>query len=58
MDFFIATADGEEHFTAGPGQIALIPGGLVHREENLGEVGCLSVVVRNSETPTVVTSTQ
>lgn len=55
MEFFVRRPDGgEDHFTAGPGQIAMIPGGLVHREENNGDVGCLCVVVRNAEQPVVV----
>ncbi|MDY7105624.1 MAG: cupin domain-containing protein [Actinomycetota bacterium] len=59
MDFIVTVPNGdEERFNVGPGQIALVPGGLVHREENNGDQGCLSVVVRNSEHPTVVNLTE
>lgn len=56
MTFLVQPPDGgpEEVFTARPGEIAVIPGGLIHREENPGDVPCVCVVVRNSETPTVV----
>ena len=56
MTFFVTPPDGgpEEEFTARPGEIAVIPGGLTHREENPLDVPCVSVVVRNSERPTVV----
>ncbi len=56
MSFFVRPPDGgaEESFTAGPGQIAVIPGGLTHREENRSSVPCLCVVVRNAERPVVV----
>lgn len=54
MDFHVEGPDGEESFTAGPGQIAVVPGGLTHRENNPGLVDCVSVVTRNSEMPTVV----
>jgi uncharacterized RmlC-like cupin family protein len=55
MRFSVQLPDGsEDEFTAGPGDIAAIPGGLVHRETNPGDEPCLSVVVRNSETPKVV----
>ena len=54
MEFIVDGPDGEERFLVGPGQIAVVPGGLTHREENHGDVGCLSVVVRNSEQPVVV----
>ncbi|MDX1888116.1 cupin domain-containing protein [Mycolicibacterium sp. 050158] len=46
--------DGDEELTVEAGQIAVVPGGLVHREDNRGDVDCLCVVVRNSETPAVV----
>jgi uncharacterized RmlC-like cupin family protein len=52
MTFFIGP-EGEEEFTAGPGDFAVIPGGLVHREHNPSDEGCLCIVVRNSEVPTV-----
>ena len=56
MSFFVTPPDGgpEEAFTVGPGEIAVIPGGLTHREENPNDERCISVVVRNSEKPTVV----
>ena len=56
MSFFVTPPDGgpEESFSAGPGEIAVIPGGLSHREENPSDEPCISVVVRNSEVPTVV----
>ena len=54
MRFLVAGPDGEENFTAGAGEIAVIPGGLVHREENPGTEPCVCVVVRDSDTPTVV----
>ncbi len=56
MSFFVTPPDGgpEEVFSAGPGQIAVIPGGLSHREENPGHEPCVCVVVRDSEVPTVV----
>ncbi|SNQ45420.1 conserved hypothetical protein [Frankia canadensis] len=54
MRFLVSGPEGEEDFTAGAGQIAVIPGGLVHREENPDEVDCRCVVARNSEQPTVV----
>ncbi len=55
MWFFVTPPDGgpEEAFSAGPGQIAVIPGGLAHREENPGDEPCLCVVVRNAEVPVV-----
>ncbi|TGD85453.1 cupin domain-containing protein [Mycolicibacterium sp. CH28] len=54
MRFLVEGPDGEEDFTAGPGQIVVVPGGLVHREENPGDVPCLCVVARNAEEPAVV----
>ena len=56
MWFYITPPDGgpEESFRVGPGEIAVVPGGLKHREENPDIVGCLCVVVRDSEHPTVV----
>ncbi|GAA1394246.1 hypothetical protein GCM10009613_42060 [Pseudonocardia kongjuensis] len=54
MRFVVEGPGGTEDFFAGPGEIAVIPGGLVHREENPGTEDCVCVVVRNSETPTVV----
>ena len=56
MTFFVTPPDGgpEEQFSARPGEIAVIPGGLTHREENPLDVPCLAVVVRNAEVPTVV----
>lgn len=56
MSFFVTPPDGgpEESFTVHPGEIAVIPGGLTHREENPNDAPCVSVVVRNSEKPTVV----
>ncbi|MBX6391487.1 MAG: cupin domain-containing protein [Frankia sp.] len=54
MRFLVTGPDGEEDFTAGAGQIAVIPAGLVHREENPGTEPCVCVVVRDSATPSVV----
>lgn len=54
MRFLVEGPEGREDFLAGPGEIAVIPGGLVHREENPGNEDCVCVVVRNSEAPTVV----
>ena len=56
MWFYVTPPGGgaEEAFSAGPGQIAVIPGGLTHREENPGDEACVCVVVRNAEQPTVV----
>jgi uncharacterized RmlC-like cupin family protein len=56
MWFHVTPPDGgpEESFLAGPGEIAVVPGGVVHREENPFDEVCLCVVVRNSEVPTVV----
>lgn len=54
MRFLVEGPEGREDFVAGPGEIAVIPGGLVHREENPGTEDCVCVVVRNSEAPTVV----
>ncbi|MDY6999667.1 MAG: cupin domain-containing protein [Actinomycetota bacterium] len=53
MRFRVHGPDGAEEFTASAGQIAVIPGGLVHEEFNDLDVGCLCVVTRNSETPVV-----
>jgi uncharacterized RmlC-like cupin family protein len=50
---FTVGADGKEVFTAGPGDFAVIPGGVVHRESNPSSDLCRCIVVRNSETPTV-----
>lgn len=54
MRFIVEGPQGEESFTAGSGEIAVIPGGLVHREQNPGDVDCVCVVVRDSEEPVVV----
>jgi uncharacterized RmlC-like cupin family protein len=54
MRFLVVGPDGEEDFTAAAGEIAVIPGGVVHREENPGTEPCICVVARNSEEPTVV----
>lgn len=54
MQVFVEGPEGPEEFTTGPGQIAVIPGGLIHREENNGDVDCFCVVVRNADSPTVV----
>jgi uncharacterized RmlC-like cupin family protein len=56
MWFYVTPPGGgqEEAFSAGPGQIAVIPGGLTHREENPSDEVCVCVVVRNAEQPTVV----
>ncbi|GAA1850835.1 hypothetical protein GCM10009836_33460 [Pseudonocardia ailaonensis] len=54
MRFLVEGPAGREDFVAGPGEIAVIPGGLVHLEENPGGEDCVCVVVRNSEAPTVV----
>jgi uncharacterized RmlC-like cupin family protein len=45
--------DGAEVFTAYPGDFAVIPGGVVHREENPSSEPCRCIVVRNAEKPTV-----
>jgi uncharacterized RmlC-like cupin family protein len=45
--------DGAEVFTARPGDYAVIPGGVIHREENPSDEACRCIVVRNSETPVV-----
>jgi len=50
---FTVGVDGTEVFTAGPGDFAVIPGGVVHRESNPSSELCRCIVVRNSETPTV-----
>lgn len=54
MHIVVAGPAGQEEFSAGPGEIAVIPAGLVHREENTGAEECVCVVVRNAEAPTVV----
>jgi uncharacterized RmlC-like cupin family protein len=54
MRVFVEGPAGEEELVAGPGQMAVIPGGLVHREVNDFPEDCLCVVVRNAELPTVV----
>ncbi|WP_099022414.1 cupin domain-containing protein [Mycolicibacterium palauense] len=54
MRFLVDGPQGEEDFTAFSGQIVVVPGGLVHREENPGDVDCLCVVARNAEEPAVV----
>jgi uncharacterized RmlC-like cupin family protein len=55
MDFTVRLPDGsEETFTANKGDIAAIPGGLVHREFNPSSEPCVCVVVRNAESPVVV----
>ncbi|TQS43180.1 cupin domain-containing protein [Cryptosporangium phraense] len=54
MRFLVQGPDGLEDFTATAGQIAVVPGGLVHHEENPGDEECLCVVVRSSEAPVVV----
>jgi uncharacterized RmlC-like cupin family protein len=46
--------EGDEELVVETGQIAVVPGGLVHREDNRGDTDCLCVVVRNSEKPAVV----
>jgi uncharacterized RmlC-like cupin family protein len=53
MRFRVHGPDGTEEFTASAGQIAVIPGGLVHEEFNDRDVECLCVVTRNSEKPIV-----
>ncbi|BBY84734.1 cupin domain-containing protein [Mycolicibacterium tokaiense] len=53
MRFRVHGPDGIEEFSASAGQIAVIPGGLVHEEFNDLAVECLCVVTRNSEKPTV-----
>jgi uncharacterized RmlC-like cupin family protein len=50
---FIVGADGGEVFTAGPGDFAVIPGGVVHRETNPSSHLCHCIVVRNAEEPVV-----
>jgi mannose-6-phosphate isomerase-like protein (cupin superfamily) len=54
MTFHVEGPEGGEEFTVGPGQIAVVPGGLTHRETNPGDVDCLCVVTRNAEHPDVV----
>jgi uncharacterized RmlC-like cupin family protein len=54
MRFLVQGPEGEEDFTASAGQIAVIPGGLVHHEENPGADDCVCIVARNSATPVVV----
>ncbi|OAA18968.1 cupin domain-containing protein [Frankia sp. EI5c] len=55
MTFLVDRADGRtDEFTARAGEIAAIPGGLNHREENRGGEPCLCVVVRNADQPRVV----
>ncbi len=50
---FTVGADGAEVFTAGPGDFAVIPGGVVHRESNPSSELCKCIVVRNAESPVV-----
>jgi uncharacterized RmlC-like cupin family protein len=50
---FIVGVDGAEVFTAGPGDFAVIPGGVIHRETNPSAELCRCIVVRNSEAPIV-----
>jgi uncharacterized RmlC-like cupin family protein len=50
---FKVGADGSEVFQAGPGEFAVIPGGLVHSEENPSDEVCRCFVVRNDEHPVV-----
>jgi uncharacterized RmlC-like cupin family protein len=50
---FTVGEDGAEVFTAGPGDFAVIPGGVVHRETNPSSELCRCIVVRNSEAPVV-----
>lgn len=54
MRFIVEGPHGDEDFVAGAGEIAVIPGGLIHREQNPGADDCVCVVVRDSEQPTVV----
>jgi uncharacterized RmlC-like cupin family protein len=54
MRVFVEGPAGEEELVAGPGQMAVIPGGLVHREVNDFAVDCVCLVARNSEHPAVV----
>jgi uncharacterized RmlC-like cupin family protein len=54
MWLYVDGPAGEEELVVNAGEIAVVPGGLTHREVNQGDVDCLCVVVRNSETPTVV----
>ncbi len=54
MRFLVEGPDGLEDFAADAGEIAVIPGGLVHREQNPGDIDCVCVVVRDSEAPVVV----
>ena len=54
MEFTVLDNDGEHTFSAQKGEFAVIPAGVVHAENNPGDTGCLSVVVRtNGESPTV-----
>lgn len=53
MRFRVHGPNGPEEFTASAGQIAVIPGGLVHEEFNDLDVECVCVVTRNSEQPVV-----
>jgi uncharacterized RmlC-like cupin family protein len=50
---FTVGMDGAEVFTAGPGDFAVIPGGVVHRESNPSSELCRCIVVRNAEAPVV-----
>ncbi|ANY25015.1 MULTISPECIES: cupin domain-containing protein [Gordonia] len=53
MRFRVHGPDGAEEFTASAGQIAVIPGGLVHEEFNDLDIECVCVVTRNNENPVV-----
>jgi uncharacterized RmlC-like cupin family protein len=54
MAFLVEGPAGEEVFEAGEGQFAVIPGGIVHREENRGGTECVCIVARNATVPQVV----
>jgi uncharacterized RmlC-like cupin family protein len=54
MAFYVRENDEETTFQAGPGDIAVIPAGVVHREHNPGSEGCVTVVVRDADSPVVV----
>jgi uncharacterized RmlC-like cupin family protein len=54
MWLFVEGPEGEEQLVVNPGEIAVVPGGLVHREHNRGTTECLCIVVRNSEQPAVI----
>jgi uncharacterized RmlC-like cupin family protein len=54
MAFLVDGPNGDEVFEAGEGEFAVIPGGIVHREENRGTSDCVCIVARNATIPQVV----